>query len=97
MHLKEKYEQSGDIVWRQVGDETILVPVHREMSDLNSVYTLNQTASFIWSRLDGEHTLQDIRDDLVDEFEVDPERAEQDLVKCISQFEDLNGIRKVAC
>lgn len=96
MQLETRYEQSGDMVWRQVGDETILVPVHKEMGQLNNVYTLNRTAAFIWSRLDGSKTLAEIRDELVSEFEVEPGHAERDLMKCIGQFEEIDGIRQVS-
>jgi len=96
VELGKKYEQSGDMVWRKIGDETILVPVNQEFSNINSVFTLNETAAFIWSLIDGEKTLAEIRDALVSEYEVEPDKAEQDLVMCISQFEEMQGIREAS-
>ncbi|MHB1325816.1 MAG: PqqD family protein [Thermoleophilia bacterium] len=94
MQAKKKYEQSSDMVWRQIGEETILVPINREVGNLNNVFTLNDTAAFIWSMIDGEKSLGEIRDALVAEYEVDPEKAEQDLDQCIAQLEELKGIRE---
>jgi len=96
VELGKKYEQSGDMVWRKIGDETILVPVNQEFSNINSVFTLNETAAFIWSLIDGEKTLAEIRDALVSEYEVEPDKAGQDLVLCISQFEEMQGIREAS-
>ena len=55
----------------------------RMLLDLNSgrCYTLGETGGFIWSRLDGLSSLEDIAAALVDLFEVDLETAEADLLE----------------
>jgi hypothetical protein len=42
------YTKSPDIVFRRIADEVILVPIRRNTADLEKIYTLNASASFIW-------------------------------------------------
>ena len=95
MEPETVYVKNEDMVWRRIGEESILVPVRREFGELDSVYTLNETADFIWTQIDGKKTVADIRDRLVDEFEVDQQLAEADLDSCLAQLVEIAGIREV--
>ena len=95
MDLRKRYQQSEHIVSRKIGEETILVPVNREVGELDNVYSLNETAAYIWEQIDGDKDLEAIRACLVEEFDVDEQRAEQDLMRCIAQFEEMKGIKNV--
>ncbi len=90
------FEKDEGMVWRQIGDETILVPVRRQADDLDSVFTLNETAAFIWSQIDGKVTVADICGRLVAEFEVEQEQAEADLQHYLSQLKEIAAIHE-AC
>ena len=95
MELNKRYMKDENMVSRQIGSEMILVPVHRNVGDLDNVYSLNETAAFIWSQIDGERTLEQIRDSLLEEFETHPAQAEQDLLKYTRQLLEIRGIREV--
>jgi len=73
----------------------ILVPVHRDVGDLDNVYSLNETASFIWSHLDGKKTLEQVRDLLLQEYDTDQGKAEDDLRRYIGQLLEIRGIREI--
>lgn len=83
------------MVSREIAGEVILVPIRNNVGDLESIYTLNETAGFVWERLDGEHTLSDIRDAMVADFDVTPGEAASDLLELIEQFAQLGAIRQV--
>jgi hypothetical protein len=53
------------------------------------VHHLNQTASFIWQRCDGHSTRQDIADQLVETFEIDPDTARASVTVTLQQFDEL--------
>lgn len=91
--MRKKYQQSEHVVSRKIGEETILVPVNRAVGDLDNVYALNETAAYIWEHIDGDKDLEAIKACLVEEFAVDEQKAEQDLEKCIAQFEEMKGIK----
>ena len=92
MDLEKRYSQSEDIVSRTIGEDTILVPIHRQVGELENVYALNDTAAFIWGQMDGKSSLGDICNRMESEFEVDRERAERDLLTCVAQFEEMKSI-----
>ena len=92
---EERYRKDPSIVSREVAGETILVPIRNDVGDMDSIYTLNETAARTWALIDGERTLAQIGEQLVEEFEVNPEQASQDLRELIAQLEAIGAVVKV--
>ena len=93
MDLDAVYLQDPSIVSRNIAGEMILVPIRSNVGDLESIYTLNETAARIWELLDGEHSLGAVRDAIVDEFEVEREEATQDVLALIAQLESIGAVQ----
>jgi len=91
--LTKKYRKNEDFVYRKIQDETILVPIKDNVGDMGSIYDLNEVAAFIWEHLDGEKRLLDIRNMIMNEFEVSSEEAEDDLVALVSQLKEIEAIQ----
>ena len=96
MDLSSRYRHDDTIEDRESAGEVILVPIRNNVGDLESIYTLNETAACIWALLDGEHTLAEVRDTVVAEFEVEPGEAEADLLELVGQLESIQAIRLVS-
>lgn len=90
--LEKVYKKSDSIVFRKIGDECILVPIRQDVGDLESIYTLNETAARIWELTDGKTQVSQIKEKIVEEFQVDPEQAEQDLREHLQQLEGIQAI-----
>lgn len=90
--LEKVYKKSDSVVFRKIGDEFILVPIRQDVGDLESIYTLNETAARIWELTDGKTRVSQIKEKIVEEFEVDPEQAEQDLKEHLQQLEGIQAI-----
>ena len=90
--LEKVYKKSDSIVSRKIADEFILVPIRHNVGDLESIYTLNESAARIWELIDGEISVGEIREKIVDEFEVTPEEAEKDLMEHLQQLEGISAI-----
>lgn len=90
--LEKVYKKSDSIVSRKIADEFILVPIRQNVGDLESIYTLNESAARIWELIDGEISVGEIREKIVDEFEVTPEEAEKDLMEHLQQLEGISAI-----
>ena len=88
--LDRVYSKSESVVFRKIGDECILVPIRQGVGDLNSIYTLNETAARIWELIDGSRSVKGIREALLEEFEISPEEAEKDLIEHLQQLESIN-------
>ena len=93
--LDQLYQKDPSIVYREIAGKSILVPIRPSADELDSIYTLNETGAYIWSLIDGQHNLAEIRDAVVLEFEVDSQQAEQDLVEMIQDLESIAAVVKV--
>ena len=80
---------------RQIAGEFILVPIRQSAGEVESIYTLNEVGTRIWELLDGQRSLLQIRDLLVDEFEVSPEEAETDLLEFMQGLESVAAVQEV--
>jgi hypothetical protein len=70
---------SGDFVTREILGETLLVPVRGGVGQLESIFTLNETGSTIWSGLVEGLDEAALSARLSERFEVSPERAREDV------------------
>ena len=96
MDFAEKvYEKSDSIVYRRIADEFILVPIRQNAGDLESIFTLNETAAFIWELIDGKRSVREIGEMIVDQYEIEYEEAERDLIQHMRQLEYIKSIIKV--
>ena len=84
------------IVSREIVGEMILVPIRQNIGDLESIYTLNETAARTWELIDGQNTLSDINTRITDEYQVGQETALSDLLALIDQLEEAGAVIKVA-
>ena len=91
-YLDKVYSKSDSIVSRKIADEFILVPIRQNVGDLESIYTLNETAARIWELIDGKIKVREIKERIVEEFEVTPEEAEKDITEHLRQLEEIKAI-----
>ena len=80
------------MVSREIAGEAILVPIRQNVGDLESNYTLNETAARAWELVNGQNTLGDIRDAIVAEFVVDEEQAQEDLIEIMNDLVSIYAI-----
>jgi hypothetical protein len=91
-YLDKVYSKSDSIVFRKIADEFILVPIRQNVGDLESIYTLNETGARIWELIDGKIKVEEIKEKIVEEFEVTPEEVEKDIVEHLMQLEEIKAI-----
>ncbi len=84
--LKTILSHSKSIVTTKTGNEYVLVPVANNIADMNSVYTLNETGAFIWEHINGENSVEDIINEMMEEYEVDYVTASEDLFSFIDDM-----------
>jgi hypothetical protein len=90
--LERVFKKSDAMVFRKIGQECILVPIRQGVGDLESIYTLNETAALIWDLLDGRAKGTEIRDKITEEFDVTLEEAENDLVHHLKELASIKAI-----
>ena len=90
--LDNRYEKNPGMVSRLIGDEFILVPIRRNVADLESVFTLSGTGVRLWELLENRLTGRELCERIVEEFEVEPAQAESDVLEFLRQLEEIDGI-----
>ena len=69
-----------DLVLRQIGDEYMIVNPFTDTVDMTDVYTLNESAAWLWLQLEGKSfTQSDLVSLLQTEYDVDTETARADI------------------
>lgn len=94
-YLGKCYQKNPDIVSRKIADKFILVPIRQNVGDLESIYTLNEVSTRIWELINGKRKVKEIKDKIVEEFEVIVEEAEKDLKEFLQTLESIRGIKEV--
>ena len=94
--LASRYERDPNVVSREIAGEQILVPIRKRAVDMAALYVLNETGARIWSLLDGQRSLADVRDLLIEEYDVQPEAAEGDLLEIVGQLQEIGVLKAVA-
>lgn len=75
LSLASRIKPRAEVVAGTVGDEAVLVTPSQAR-----VRMLNESGSRLWVLADGNHTLQEMADSLVAEYEVTPELAAADVL-----------------
>ena len=88
MEISRKcFTKKSDLVTRSITGETIIVPVHGHVGDLDSIYTLNEVGTVVWGLLDGETPVSQIIDTISSEYEATRSETEADIIELIGSME----------
>jgi len=83
-------ERHEDLLWREIDGETFILS-----DNGRKIITLNKVASFIWQQCDGSCSVGHILDLIMEHFDVEKTRAEQDLTTLINEMykEEVIGFK----
>ena len=90
--IDQIFQKNENFVFRQIDDETILVPIKDNLGDLGSIYNLNEVGAFVWKHLNGKASLADIKGMILDTFEVSEPEADADLSDFVNQLKEIDAI-----
>lgn len=91
---KAVYAQRELIVLRRIAGEHLLVPIRNHLSQMRAIFTLTGTGVTIWGLLDGVRPLADVRDALVERFEVESEQAWTELCGFVEHLEESGLVQR---
>ena len=74
-------KRNDEAVWREVDDELFICSPNGE-----TMHTLRDVAADIWRACDGQNSVGDIVQLLVEAYEVDPETLRADLAACLADL-----------
>ena len=81
---------------REVGGESIVVPVGSRTVDLRGIIKLNGTAAFLWKKLENERTRDELVSAMLEEYDVDAKTAENDVDRFIDSLRENNLLEQIS-
>ena len=93
--MTQRFIKREDVVYRAIAGESLLIPIRAKLADLQNIFALNPAGALIWSLLDGNRSLEEILDKMLDRFEVSREDAQSDLQSFVDQLLNADVIVEV--
>ncbi len=83
---KECFKRNERVTWRVLEGDCILLHL-----DSGIYYTLNDVGRFLWESFDGKKSLSEIRETILDRYDVTSEKVKGDLPELVEDLkkEDL--------
>jgi hypothetical protein len=92
--MRTTYQHDPSIVSRLIAGEMILVPIRKNVGDMENIYTLNETAARIWELIDGKNSVAEIYQQMLLEYDIDPLQAEGDLHELLAELVEQGALVK---
>jgi hypothetical protein len=87
------YVVIGEIAFRNIAGEGILVPVRAGVAEMDNIYTLNPVGTTIWQLLVAGRTVAEMAASVAAEFEVAPEVAQVDVAEFLATLTEKRLIQ----
>ena len=87
MDLQTLYNMKSKFVARSVGNEMILVPLTGNVAQMNELFTLNETARFIWENITKDTTTAELENLMTEAFDIDDATARKDIEVFLKHLE----------
>ena len=94
-YLKKIYKKDPETICRMIDNELVVVPLGEDVDvkDLGFFYILkNKTATYIWELIDGEKSVEQIKEAIIKRFQVKPKKAESDILSFLNELKDIKAI-----
>lgn len=79
-----------DFILRKVADSYVVVPVNKMTLDFNGIINLNETGAFLFELLQKGAERDKLVDKMLEEYDVDREKAEADIDVFIQKVRDAD-------
>jgi len=92
---EKKYARNPDFIYRKIVDESVLVPFHNNVADMDCIYTLNSLGAFIWEQLAEPATRVQLEQAVLTEYNADPDIVVADLDRFLAEMVSIGAMRQV--
>ena len=90
--MTRQFTKSRDVVERKVRNNLILVPLKTGPARLDALYTLNDTAGFIWHQIDQAITEDEIVSRVIAGYKVDKTTAQNDVHRVLDGLASIGAL-----
>lgn len=89
-----RFVRNPDFVFRKVIEETILVPVHMDVAEMDCIYTLNEVGAFLWQQLENPLSFPQLQQYMLDEYDVATDVLAADLKVFLDEMQTIGAIKR---
>lgn len=82
----KRYKASDDFIYRNIAGSGVLISVGNNIADFNGYIELNESASFIWKRLQNTASLEELVTALQEKYQVSRQQAVEDLIEILNEM-----------
>ena len=75
-----------EFVLREIAGDYIIIPTGKTVFDFNGLITLNEVGVSLWKMLQNEVTFDDLLQGVLDEYDVEPAVAREDIQEFLDQL-----------
>jgi len=79
-----------ELIKRNIGNDTVLIPVGKTVLESNGLFMLNELGAFIWDLLPAVQTEAEICRAVLDSYEVSEEEAARDVSEFLETLRKMN-------
>ena len=90
-----KFVRNPDFIYRKIVDESVLVPFHNNVADMDCIYTLNSLGAFIWEQLAEPVTRTHLEQAVLAEYDADPAVVVADLDRFLAEMVSIGAVKQV--
>ena len=90
--LTQVFKLNGETVSRKIAGEAFLIPIRGKLADMQCLFSLNPVAEYVWKQLDGQNSLKEIRNLVMEVFDVNEQEADSDIREFIEDLLKANLI-----
>ncbi len=90
--MNRKIVKNKDLVERTIRDQLMLVPMKTAPARLDALYTLNETAGFLWKLIAQDTTEEMLITHLIATYTVDEPTARQDVRMILDELATVGAI-----
>jgi methyltransferase-like protein len=87
--LKDVLIKKEDFVARKIDSEYLIVPIKNNIAEMDRVYNLNEVGAFIFEKIDGNNNVEDIIRAVIEQFDIEYEVAEKDVIEYLLEINNL--------
>ena len=88
------YRKADGLLTRAIAGETIVVPIRGRLADMQNIFAINSVGEFVWERIDGRRSLDEVVRDVAGQFDVDEGRARADVLEFVDELSQAGLVEK---
>ena len=81
-----RFRRSTNVVSREIGSETLVVPIKGGVGDLDAIFSFNAVGSEVWGLMESDRSFDELAVWVVDHYEASRGQVETDLSDFIGEL-----------